>query len=514
MAEQLPRRRGWGSRRGRAAPPASPAAPRPAAAGCASTGPSVWLTSSEVTSGLPPSSTSGSRSVTDTTCWAAAGQRVGGSGGELVGRREPGDPVRGRGDADPARRTHGSSSVDQLPARPAVPERRPARSRRRRARASATTTPARSSRSSGRPQRLVERRRRTARPRRRPARPAPTPRTSRASLAKPGRRPGPRPARRGSSAGAAGRGAGAGRSPAGRTRPGWRSARRARTRSAGRRSAARGRRRAGRSVAALLEQRLPQHPGAEAVGVEHELHRDALPGPAPAGLAPDVDGLLARGRRARPWSGSRGGRARGCWTRTSARSSGPAVVVPLPVLLQQGQRDVVGDRVRAAEQGRPGGRSAARSSSSTTGRSRRRTLARCEVASGFHGSRFALCAQFDQPPRHELGRFSTDRFLCAAPISLSVRSDQSGARSHRPDPVRRSRGASDGRHQPRSRTPRSRLRDDRRRRVSFGGITALTGVSLDVAPGQVLGVIGPNGAGQDHAVQRRLRLRRARRRHG
>src|SRR5689334_11787812 len=32
--------------------------------------------------------------------------------------------------------------------------------------------------------------------------------------------------------------------------------------------------------------------------------------------------------------------------------------------------------------------------------------------------------------------------------------------------------------------------------VSFGGITALDGVSVDVKPGQVLGVIGPNGAGK------------------
>jgi branched-chain amino acid transport system ATP-binding protein len=32
--------------------------------------------------------------------------------------------------------------------------------------------------------------------------------------------------------------------------------------------------------------------------------------------------------------------------------------------------------------------------------------------------------------------------------------------------------------------------------VSFGGITALSGVSLDVRTGEVLGVIGPNGAGK------------------
>jgi len=32
--------------------------------------------------------------------------------------------------------------------------------------------------------------------------------------------------------------------------------------------------------------------------------------------------------------------------------------------------------------------------------------------------------------------------------------------------------------------------------VRFGGLTALSGISLGVEPGEVVGIIGPNGAGK------------------
>ena len=31
---------------------------------------------------------------------------------------------------------------------------------------------------------------------------------------------------------------------------------------------------------------------------------------------------------------------------------------------------------------------------------------------------------------------------------------------------------------------------------SFGGLSALSGISFDVQPGEIVGVIGPNGAGK------------------
>ena len=39
--------------------------------------------------------------------------------------------------------------------------------------------------------------------------------------------------------------------------------------------------------------------------------------------------------------------------------------------------------------------------------------------------------------------------------------------------------------------------------VRFGGLQALAAVTIDVPENEVTGLIGPNGAGQDHAVQRR-----------
>ncbi len=38
--------------------------------------------------------------------------------------------------------------------------------------------------------------------------------------------------------------------------------------------------------------------------------------------------------------------------------------------------------------------------------------------------------------------------------------------------------------------------------VKFGGLTALDSVSFDIKRGEILGLIGPNGGGQDHLLQR------------
>ena len=42
--------------------------------------------------------------------------------------------------------------------------------------------------------------------------------------------------------------------------------------------------------------------------------------------------------------------------------------------------------------------------------------------------------------------------------------------------------------------------------VRFGGVVAVDDVSFTVSPGEVVGLIGPNGAGQDDAARRRHRL--------
>ncbi len=38
--------------------------------------------------------------------------------------------------------------------------------------------------------------------------------------------------------------------------------------------------------------------------------------------------------------------------------------------------------------------------------------------------------------------------------------------------------------------------------VKFGGLVALDAVTFDIRRGEILGLIGPNGAGQDDVLQR------------
>ena len=44
--------------------------------------------------------------------------------------------------------------------------------------------------------------------------------------------------------------------------------------------------------------------------------------------------------------------------------------------------------------------------------------------------------------------------------------------------------------------PRVPLVEMRNMRVSFGGVHAVDGVSVDLFPGEVVGLVGGNGAGQ------------------
>ena len=108
------------------------------------------------------------------------------------------------------------------------------------------------------------------------------------------------------------------------------------------------------AVLALGEQGLPEEPGAERVGVEHELHGDPLPGPATPGLPPQLGrqmgGTLEAGHRldAAP---------------DVLTGAGPDVdlelgtgpLVDLDVLLEERRRDAVGDPVSLVEQGQPRG---------------------------------------------------------------------------------------------------------------------------------------------------------------
>ena len=76
------------------------------------------------------------------------------------------------------------------------------------------------------------------------------------------------------------------------------------------------------------------------------------------------------------------------------------------------------------------------------------------------------------------------------PVAASARADTMAARTLEP------RAMDD---EP-SDAPRPYALSARGVGVSFGGLRALDGVDLDVEPGAIIGVIGPNGAGAGDAT--------------
>ena len=173
--------------------------------------------------------------------------------------------------------------------------------------------------------------------------------------------------------------------------------------------------------------------------------------------------------------------------RTSARSSGPAAVVDLAVALEAAAAQmVVGDRVGLAQRGAPRPR---RREPRACGSSPRSGTDACRPRSH---SRHKV----DQPAtRGETLRRTAQDILGSPPNAQPVRRHQGGGSHHRrPVPPWRSSHDVTPRSSRRAAAPAISSCDGVT--VTFGGLTALSDVSLEVARHRVVGVIGPNGAGK------------------
>jgi len=137
-------------------------------------------------------------------------------------------------------------------------------------------------------------------------------------------------------------------------------------------------------------------PGAEAVGVEDELHRDPLPGPAAAGLPPDVDRLLLRLGQSRHGPDPPADVLPGVGANIRAELR-PDRVVVLASVLQQGERDVVGDGVGTVQQRLPRPADLGAKIVVTDLVARVCGPRRGRVLRGSHESRFPPSAQLSQP---------------------------------------------------------------------------------------------------------------------
>ena len=149
-------------------------------------------------------------------------------------------------------------------------------------------------------------------------------------------------------------------------------------------------------VVPLLEKCLPQHPGSQAVCVEDQLHRDALAGPATAGLSPDVDRLVLgvgkSGQSSDPTTDVFAGACTNLGTQLR-----PGRIVVVVAIFQERKGDAVRNGIGAVQQRLPTAGDLSTKFVVDDSVAGAGDLLPCEMWRGSHEYRFSLSAQICQP---------------------------------------------------------------------------------------------------------------------